>query len=226
MEATQLLAVERIGLSPAEQCRVKELDRRYVNELTEALAHVPVEQWPALLVTPWGEDAPDMYACLGGWHRLHAAQALGIEAVPCRIIAAGDFEDAFADNLRNGLRLTAEDRREHAYRLAEKYPDMSGREIARRCGVSHTTVQRWFADDDDTEREASGDSASDPVTRQVRAIVRLHRTGAGRGFLGRDTSAKAVRQAIEQYDDDDRAEAAQALAAWGRAFTEAATAYL
>jgi AraC-like DNA-binding protein len=60
------------------------------------------------------------------------------------ILPDADRETAFNLNREHGLRLTVNERKEHARWLHVHYPALSEREIARRTGIDHVTVNKAF----------------------------------------------------------------------------------
>lgn len=207
------ISLAELHCSEGDQVRVKGTEPAHVSALAEALAESPLDQWPRPLVTPWSDDPGEGYAVLGGHHTIAVAERLGIEALVCRVMPNGDWEAAFEDNRLHGLGPSREDRKLHARRLAERYPQMSYREIGRRAGLSDKTVKRAL----DMEADAPPPrQAPNPLDRWLRQTY----------LLDRPPSVRDVSGEIATYDADDRVEVATFYAAVGEALIDAAAPYL
>jgi hypothetical protein len=195
--------------------RVNGIDHDHVRELAEALAEVPLDQWPKPLVTPWDPEHRDEgYALLGGGHTVEVARQRGVEKLLCRVIPEGDWEDAFEDNRLHGLPPSLEDRKQHARRLAKRYPEMSYSEIGRRAGLSDKTVKRALGGN--RSESPSARAKPRPLDRWFRQTFALERL----------PSAREVAQDIDAYDVAERSDVAAVYAMLGRTLVEAATPYL
>ncbi|WP_162800618.1 ParB/RepB/Spo0J family partition protein [Acidibrevibacterium fodinaquatile] len=139
--------VRRVVADPALQPRVDGIDPDHVR----ALEAVP-EAWPPLRVVVQG----DGFLLIDGFHRLAAAQNLGLAEVPVEVLdppADGDLTSlAFAFNVAHGRPLTLADRRAFARRLLHQHPDWSDREIGRRAGLVQPTIAKVRQD---LERDAA-----------------------------------------------------------------------
>ena len=209
------IPLAQLHVSDGDQVRVKGINQTHVNELKEALAETPRDEWPKPLVTPWSSDPGDGYAVLGGNHTIVVAEGLGLEAMVCRVIPNGDWEAAFEDNRLHGLGPSSEDKKLHARRLADRYPDMSYREIGRRSGLSDKTVKRAL----NIHQEASAAEprrAPDPLDRWLRQT----------NLLDEPPSATSISDEIADYDAGDRVDVATFYAAIGEALIDAAAPYL
>lgn len=88
-----------------------------------------------------------VYWLANGFHRVEASSQIGRDTIAARIYQGGKSEAiAFAvdENRRYGVRLSTKDK-QRAVKLFledEKLAELSNVEIAKRCGVSHTTVNR------------------------------------------------------------------------------------
>lgn len=129
------LAPEALIVDPALQPRVDGLDVDHVRQLQES-----AETWPPLVVVRRGGG----YLLIDGFHRLAAAQNLALRAVPIRVVDPPEDSDlhalAFALNAVHGRPLTLSDRRAFALRRLQEHPDGSNLEVARRAGLSPTTI--------------------------------------------------------------------------------------
>ncbi len=135
METTADLRLDQVLVDTSLQPRVDGLDADHVRALEEA-----PEGWPPLLVVQRGSQ----YLLVDGFHRFAAAQNLGLDTVPVRVVSAPTDDDlhalAFSSNAAHGRPLSLADRRAFAERILRKEPRLADREIGRRCGLSSNTV--------------------------------------------------------------------------------------
>ena len=147
MERVIRVPLERVVADPALQPRVDGIDPDHVR----ALEAVP-DAWPPLRVVAQG----DGFLLIDGFHRLAAAQNLGLAEVPVEVLDRPEDGDltslAFAFNVAHGRPLTLADRRAFAGRLLRQHPDWSDREIGRRAGLVQPTVAKVRQD---LERDAT-----------------------------------------------------------------------
>ena len=107
-------------------------------------------QFPPILVGEFvgyrGPDPDPTYFLLDGYHRLEAAKRVGKTAMIVNVAQvsseADKIETALRANSQHGLPLTAEERRRAAMFLIRWYPKETLQKLARRCGVSKSTVAR------------------------------------------------------------------------------------
>ncbi len=129
------LDLNHIIIDPALQPRVSGIDPDHVRSLQEAS-----ESWPPLAVVRRGNAS----VLVDGYHRFAAAQNLGLATVPVRVVpspADGDLHAlAFALNAVHGRPLSLADRLAEAERLLSLQSEVSNMEVARRAGLSPTTV--------------------------------------------------------------------------------------
>lgn len=177
------LALTSFRIEPTLQPRVGGLDEAHVRVLEEAPA-----SWPPLAVVRQGEQ----FILVDGFHRFAAAQNLGLTTVPVRIVPVPDDGDlhalAFALNAVHGRPLTLPDRRAFAERLLRQHAELANMEIARRAGLSPTTVA--------TIRERLG---TDGTRYPVRATSSQRQTGelpdVGIGALIGETAGRLFTSA-------------------------------
>jgi ParB-like chromosome segregation protein Spo0J len=135
MTDTYDLPLHRLVIVPDLQPRVAGLDEGHIRALEDAAGN-----WPPLVAVQQGSH----YLLVDGLHRYAAAQNLGLATVPVRVVpppADGDLHAlAFALNAVHGKPLGLPDRRAEAARLLRQQPEVSNMEIARRAGLSPTTV--------------------------------------------------------------------------------------
>jgi hypothetical protein len=81
---------------------------------------------------------------IDGFHRHEAALRLGLEEIAASVFTPAPGADllgiAFQINAKHGRALTLRDRKAYATTLLERQPELSDREIGRRCGLNHETV--------------------------------------------------------------------------------------
>lgn len=107
----------------------------------ERLRCSDVADWPPLLVSPVSDEAPG-YFIIDGFHRYQVAKERQLQTIRCTVLPDAGYEEAFAANLKHGLPLSMQDRKEYARWLHEHYPQMSTREIAHKAGLSQSTVSQ------------------------------------------------------------------------------------
>lgn len=129
------LPLDQIVIVPDLQPRVAGLDEGHIRALEDAAGN-----WPPLVAVQRGTR----FILGDGLHRFTAAQNLGLARVPVRVLplpADGDLHAlAFALNAVHGRPLGLPDRRAEAERLLNLRPEVSNMEVARRAGLSPTTV--------------------------------------------------------------------------------------
>lgn len=132
---------------PELQPRLGGIDPDHVRTLEAVIA-----EWPPVRVL----RREACWLLIDGFHRLAAAQNLGVSSVKAVVIdppADGDLPSlAFAFNVAHGRPLTLADRRVFAGRLLRQHPDWSDREIGRRAGLVQPTVAKVRQD---LERDAA-----------------------------------------------------------------------
>ena len=211
------IPVDRLVLDADYNPRLSGTQAAHVRRLLES----DPDDWPPIIVTPWDDST---YLILDGSHRYSAAIALGRQSLLCRVIEGGGYPEAFEANRQHGLPLASPDRKVFAVWLRDEYPDLSLREIARRCGLHHNTVKAHFEGADD---EVGPAPRTKPVAdKLVSLVIRATDRNEGIGLFNRDKRAELLREHIDSYDNDLRTDVAHALHVWGRAMQSAATAYL
>ena len=111
----------------------------------ERLSLSDPSRWPDVLVT----RSTRGYVLIDGYHRREDARLrpLAHLLATCRPFAHDNevVEAAFRANLRHGLPASAENRSDYAFWLHVTYPEMEQEEIARRVGVTQSTVSKAIA---------------------------------------------------------------------------------
>lgn len=127
--------IAKIKVDPDIQPRLDGLDNDHVKALKEGQ-----ENWSALSVV---EDDGE-YLLVDGFHRLAAAQNLGLKEIFVEVMEPAENEDlyslAFRLNALHGRPLSLSDRRTFAAYLLQLHPASSDREIGRRSGLSQPTI--------------------------------------------------------------------------------------
>lgn len=135
MSTQTTIPLADIQVDASLQPRVSGLDEQHVQALMEA-----PEAWPAVVVVP----RDGRYMLVDGFHRLAAAQNLGLGTITVTVMEMPEDGDlarlAFAANLAHGLPLTLADKRARTERLLREHPAVSNMEIARQVALSPTTV--------------------------------------------------------------------------------------
>jgi transcriptional regulator with XRE-family HTH domain len=94
------------------------------------------------------------YIVIDGLHRLQAYRRAGRKTVSVQVLDEAGFWEAFVANRDHGLPLSVDDRKHAAVWLKRKDPNLSVREIAKKVGLSPSTVQAALQGD--RRREAGG----------------------------------------------------------------------
>jgi len=104
-----------------------------------ALMETP-EDWPPIMVA----HVDGVNVLIDGFHRYEAACRLGYESIAAKVFYPDQntdlFRIAFSLNIQHGRPLTRRDRNAYAAHLLQRNPELSDREIGRRCGLHHETV--------------------------------------------------------------------------------------
>lgn len=215
-----LIPLDRIIADEQFQPRTGGLSESHVRLLMES----DPTTWPPLLVST--DDSRSFYLC-DGFHRFEAARRLKLVALPSVIVPDAGYPEAVRANVRHGLPLAMSDRKEAARWWASQGPSLSYREIGRRCGLSDKSAKRAI---EGVVRADAPQSApnSDPIRRLVGLAYRAYGDHHGRTMLGLGAGGnpKAFKRQIESYPEDEQADVATALAAFGTAIVEASKPYL
>ncbi len=178
---TKQLPVNEIEATSKTQARVR-LDPQIIDEYAQVFQDGG--KFPPIVV--FAEKGSERYILADGFHRLQAAQKVGLENIRCEVHEGGPheaLEHALGANVEHGVRRTNADKvRVVQLALADPaYDDMSSRDLGEICRVSHTLIQmerEAMNEDDGTSRRredkkkgngAAGHTRSpitDPPTQQ------------------------------------------------------------
>lgn len=115
----------------------------------------------------------DEFLVVDGFCRVMAAASVGKSRVPCEV-HDGTFHDALkaacGANAQHGLRRSNADKKRAATIAITNFPDLSSREIAEICGVSHAYVQSMRKADEPKE-PAITEEQVEPVQRAEKSNV-------------------------------------------------------
>lgn len=141
---------------------LEDMDYRPINDghVDALVASNEPEKWPSIIVTP----VDDIYVLIAGQHRIYAAVKLKRATIQAEIRDYADddrasmYTDMWEDNSKHGIPPTTKERKEYALTLYKLNPSLSLREIGRRAGIPHQTVQRAL---DEVKRTSTGNEAVD-----------------------------------------------------------------
>jgi len=147
---TLTIPIESLALLPELQTRAV-LDAEAVDDYAALYGLVPCPL-PPVVAFRLGLDRDDPIAVIDGFHRIAAAQQIGLKVIEFTVAGSGSLEEAkwaaAQSNAAHGVRRTNADKR-RAVTLAitaEAHDDDSNRAIAKHTGVSYELVRRVRAD--------------------------------------------------------------------------------
>ena len=174
-----------------------------------------------------------------GLHRTIAVMRSGRTEIEATIVEpeAGEsvedcaFRRAVQTATRSALPLTRTERRQAALRLLETRPELSNRTIAQWVGVSHSTINRWVSEVDESSTTHEGDAHAPvgPTPDQVaaRLIAGMARLDQSRGLFDYFAPRRMGRHLATALSDvlgDSALGAAQRFHTWfGMALAELET---
>lgn len=193
MSNSTMLVPTDIEVDDTVQPRLDGLDETYVDELQES----GPDTWPPIVVV----ERDGRYVLIDGRHRIEAARLLNCSEIACEIRATPEDGDlrgaAFEMNKAHGKPLTNADRKAEAKRLLYRDAQLSSREIARRCGIDHKTVEAIRAELEGTgeipqsDTRTGADGKTRPATRSKKAS-RATSSSNGSGVADRSTDMSSV----------------------------------
>ena len=134
---TMAVKVADVTIDPSIQPRISGLNRDHVEALMSWQDELP----PVLLARREGR-----LVLVDGFHRFARSQNLGEEEILAVVVDLPSDTDlrelAFELNRKHGLPLTPADRRGEAARQLRRRPEISDREVGRRCGIAQPTVAK------------------------------------------------------------------------------------
>ena len=146
------LALDRIDWKADDNPRDGSVDETRFAELQESDPTL----WPPIVVALEGNDR---YRGIDGYARWTAAKTLGVAELPAVVeILPGDIRSRAFELNQHGWPLRTRERRAQAVYLHQRYPEFSDREIARRCGLSPTTVASATVQNGQQEVQDNADS--------------------------------------------------------------------
>ena len=129
------LPVADIAVDDRLQPRCDGLSEEHIAALMET-----PEDWPPIMVA----HVDGANVIIDGFHRHEAARRLGYESIAAKVFYPDQntdlFRIAFSLNIQHGRPLTRRDRNAYAAELLRRNPELSDRELGRRCGLHHETV--------------------------------------------------------------------------------------
>lgn len=130
--------IEEIRIVDEFNIRADQLSQAKIAEYAENYDRLP----PVSVFKVDGE-----FYLVDGWHRINAAQKLEKMIVCVDVVGEGTMTDAkdFADfaNVAHGIMLTREQKQAIAFRVINRHPEWSLREVADKIKVHHSTISEW-----------------------------------------------------------------------------------
>jgi hypothetical protein len=134
---TIAVTLAEVTIDPSIQPRISGLNRDHVEALMSWQDELP----PVLLARREGR-----LVLVDGFHRFARSQNLGEEEILAVVVDLPPDTDlrelAFELNRKHGLPLTLADCRAEAARQLRRTPEISDREVGRRCGLTQPTVAK------------------------------------------------------------------------------------
>jgi ParB-like chromosome segregation protein Spo0J len=167
------LALDSIETNELYQPRIKGISEQHVRLLMKG----DPEDWAPIIVSAIA-DVDDRYTVTDGFHRVEASRRLGLSTIRAVVQDNAGYPEAFAANIAHGLPLSLQDRKAYARWLTDDEPDLSLREVGRRCGLSHNTVKAAL---EEPERESSAgqNDQPNPLVKLVRLVEKSVTESAG-----------------------------------------------
>jgi len=165
------IPLSEVGLDPLFQVRAVDpeaVQRLVENWLPEQCEPIWVRSWPQDDARP--RPAGCEHACYqvaSGWTRTTAAREMGLATLPAVVQEMNDLDFrawALKGNAFHGRRMTPEETRAQVALLAQ---GMSQREIAKKTGVSQSTVSRMLKDPSTSRVQAEVIHTNQPTPADV-----------------------------------------------------------
>lgn len=171
--------------------QVREVLNKEALEEYEELYADGSPQPPLRVVESEGE-----YWLYDGFHRYEVRRKGGEEFAEC-LVVAGDLDHArflaAGANTRHGVKMNTADKRRAVLMALDVYPQLSAREIARHCGVSHTLVNNLKTASTSAVAREQVVAVEEPIPEPVRP-VEIPRTP---GQKPRDRIGKPIPVALQ-----------------------------
>ena len=195
-------------------------------EHLERLRCSDVADWPPLLVTPAGEGAG--YFIIDGFHRYQVAKEKKLQSVRCLVVENAGKPEAFAANLKHGLPLTNEDRKEFARWLHKHQPGLSQYDIAHKSGLAQPTISKLLrkqASDSRESLDGQRKQASDSRESSSDALRQLLLFEFAQFFSGKSDArqrAETIKTCLESYEEAEQATMREVALTIGQALVDGA----
>jgi hypothetical protein len=182
-----------LTLDPGVQPRAA-LDQGVVVEYSEALEQGAV--FPPLLVV----ETPSEFLLVDGWHRRAAAQRLGVDNLPARIMRASAdvaIELMAQCNAKHGHRRTQADLTKVVAMLTAlpRWKQATDASIAAHCGVSRQAAQRARALSCPPEQDTEV-----PEIIDGEPVIEPDETLSGGTFVSPEPPPRVVRRGCQTYE--------------------------
>lgn len=169
------------------------------NHVASLVATNEPDRWPPIIVTPMG----DKYGRITGKHRIAALKQLqrqDIRAVVRTYVNKAEMYCAmWEDNIKNGLPPSTKERKAYAVNLYKMQPRMSFREIGRRAGLDHQTVQAAIQE----AQETDGNENRAEVRKMISTCNRIVKSCDSFLDLTENLSAKDSAQVLIEACSDE-----------------------
>lgn len=190
----QNLHLDQIEATAATQARAR-TDKDTVAEYAERMKAGDVFPRPVVFAEVGAQTG---FFLADGFHRIQAAMAAGLQEMSVEV-HEGNLRDAIKyalqANERHGLRRTHKDKRSavlFAMKDAE-WSEMSNRQLADLCNVSHTFVATVRAEMDEKKARKTGNNATDSAQDQIEQNLRPTLPQAAQS----DVTLRALQDAFE-----------------------------
>lgn len=153
---------DRIALSPYDLISLKDAEirgggfalRELDQENLESLMLSDPTTWPPITVTLTIRG----YILIDGYHRWEVVKRRELDRIMATCKPFNNENDiieaAFRANLHHGLKASTDNKSDYAYWLHLTYPDMEQADIAKRIGITQSTVSRAIARREEELRKA------------------------------------------------------------------------
>ncbi len=143
------MATEHKKLKPEEIIVDQRLQVRKAldNPTVEKYKDLYIERGHFMPITVGQVQGTGPIYLVDGFHRHAAVSQLPGQSLDCFVKAFDSFDDMFEEalkaNMKHGLSLTEDERRDGILKVIQRHPEESQRQLADRCGCGRTTIQRY-----------------------------------------------------------------------------------